>query len=545
MQPGGCFGRLPLLDAMPSSLGLLHDELTHIFGDIDWLIGEHTLFNFYCCGLPRSKFEAQKKNLIHKLKGPVRLCRHPLLFESCEQTNKHCPECEKEQLKEYGASFITLRSCFPFVNVCSVHGEVLKSMKKQLLLFDDYCQAPPNKYQIGKTMELARKIEECINNSLEHMDTHMDDIIRLLKDRGYIQENNRCQVALLRTHIAAHFEGAFSDKRLALLCSSPDLLDNAIRTLLRENRAVPPMYCVLFKMFLENAVSVHKPVKQSQQEASPEQAKKQWNTVYMTKKEMEELLDAHGSIAAVSKEVGINQTKLASACKLLRIRHVWRPKKVDEKTVEQIESAFRKGSTEAEISQMVGLALTTVYRVLETIPGIVGLRQSRREAGHEQDRVLYLKLREENPELTRNQLKERYKSLWQRLYRRDKEWLATNAPTPVTKTYHAHNPPPAELVEKFDFAVKAVAERCFNQDTHPINGSNYQLRKMSGVSEHAFNSVKAAKLLKLQRFTRDETNRKRMKLAAERSPTAMADSTLAKEAKLRTTTVARLRGKNR
>lgn len=529
---------------MPNSLGLLHDELTHIFGDIDWLIAEHTLFNFYCCGLPRSKFEVQKQNLIHKLNGPVRLCRHPLLFELCEQTNKQCPECEKEQRKEYGFSFITLRSCFPFVNVCSVHGEVMTSVRKQLLLFDDYCQAPPNKYQIGMTMELAKRIEDCVNTPLEEMDTHMDDIIHLLMDKGYIQENGRCQILLLITHIMSHFKGAFSDKRLALLCSSPGLLNVAVRNLLRKDRAVPPAYCVLFKMFLDNAASVHKPVKKNQLEATSEPSKKRWSTTFMTRVEMEELLEKYGSLAAVSKEVRISQTKLATVCKRLGIHRVWRPKKVDEEKTERIKFEFMKGKTEWEITEIVNLSLTTVYRVLESIPNINRLRKEREETGYEQDRVLYLKLRDENPAFTRNQLKLQYSNLWQRLYRRDKDWLAANAPPLAAKKYNAHKPPPPELLESLDVATKDVAEQCFNHDTLPINGSNYQIRQMTGVSEHAFNSLVAANLVEPGRYTRDETNRKRINLAAERSPTAIADSTLAREANLRPATVASLRDKN-
>lgn len=530
---------------MPNSLGLLHDELTHIFGDIDWLIGEHTLFNFYCCGLPRSKFEAQKQNLIHKLDGPVRLCRHPLLFESCEQTNKQCPECEKEQLKEYGASFITLRSCFPFVNVCAVHGEVLKSVRKQLLLFDDYCQAVPNKYQIGKTMELARKIEECVNTSSENRDTHMDDIIHLLVDRGYIQENGRCQVELLKTHVSSHFKGAFSDERLVLLCSSHDLLDNAIRNLLRKDRAVPPTYCVLFKMFLENAAPMHKPVKKNQLEVSPEPPKKLWSSIYMTQKQMKELLDTHGSLAAVSKEVGINPNSLASTCKRLGIRRVWRPKKVDEELAKQIKASFIGGKTECEVADMHNVSITTAYRVVDTIPNITGLRSQRKNSGHEADRCIYLRLRDEHPDLNRNQLKKQYSKLWQRLYRRDKNWLAANAPPLATRTYNPHKQPPAKLLENLSAATEDVAEQCFNQDSFPINGSKHQLRQMTGVSEYVFDTVMAKKLISPQRHTRDETNRKRIKLAEERSPTSIADSTLAKEANLRPTTVAPLRNKNR
>lgn len=358
---------------MPSSLGLLHDELTHIFGDIDWLIGEHTLYRFYCCGLPRNKFEAQRQNLIERRPGPVRLCRHPLLFESCEQMNKQCPVCAEEQLKEYGRSFITLHSCFPFVNVCGTHGVVMKSMRRQLLLFDDYCQAPPNKYQIGMTMELAKKIEACVDTSLADMDTHKDDILRLMEETGYIQENGRCQVELLKTDIAARFKGAFSDERLALLCSTPELLDNMIRSLLRKDRAVPPTYCVLLKMFLEDAGPVHKPVKSRLREAT-KPIKVSFSTAFTTKAEVEELLNTYGSIAEVSRVNGVSQNQMAIVCKRYKISHTWRPKHVTPDVTAKVQDAFIRGKTERELVAMFNLSLTTIYRLVELIGDISTIR---------------------------------------------------------------------------------------------------------------------------------------------------------------------------
>lgn len=529
---------------MPSSLGLLHEELTHIFGDINWLIGEHTLYRFYCCGLPREKFEVQRRNLIERLPGPVRLCRHPLLFESSEQANKQCPECAEQQLKEYGTSFITLHSCFPFVNICGTHGEEMKSMRKQLLLFDDYCQAPPNKYQISMTKKLAKRIEACVDTPLEDMDTHMDDIIRLMKERGYIQENGRCQVDRLKADVEARFKGAFSDERLALLCSSPEMLDCMIRNLLREDRAVPPIYCVLLKMFLEDAVPVHKPVKSALKTAvQPSNIRSALNV--MTKDEMEHLLVMHGSISEAAKQTGISKSKLTTICKRHAITRTWRPKNVSQDVAKKIQTAFIKGKTERELTAVFDLSLTTVYRVVELIGNISYIRLERKDAQHLADKEMYLQLREENPQLSRNDLKNHFPALWGRLYRHDKKWLALNSPPVLERKHHPHGPPPKALVEKLDAAVKDVADRLYNHETHPINGSPYQIRKNVGLSEHAFDSMTAAKLVVPQRYTRTETNNKRIELATQRNPAAKTDSTIARKANLRPTTVTPLLDKHR
>jgi len=90
-QPGG--------DGMPGHLGDFIRIVGDTYGDIDTFIDKHTEFNFYCCGLPKSRFGAQRARLVSFHRGPVRLCRLPLLLGTCNSTFLECPECVDAQKK--------------------------------------------------------------------------------------------------------------------------------------------------------------------------------------------------------------------------------------------------------------------------------------------------------------------------------------------------------------------------------------------------------------------------------------------------------------
>ncbi|AKZ64648.1 hypothetical protein F506_20100 [Herbaspirillum hiltneri N3] len=91
--------RQPGLDGMPSHLGEFQRVFGDTYGDIDTFIENHTEFNFYCCGLRKEKITSQRVRLISMHRGPVRLCRLPLLLGTCDGTYLECPECTEAQKK--------------------------------------------------------------------------------------------------------------------------------------------------------------------------------------------------------------------------------------------------------------------------------------------------------------------------------------------------------------------------------------------------------------------------------------------------------------
>src|SRR4051794_10574716 len=144
------------LDCMPSCLEEFHSSIGHLFCDIDTLLARHTHYHYYCRGLPADKKEEQRRRLLGKVAGPVRLCRLPVLFTPSEGEYMVCPECRIQTVKSYGFEFVHRSSVAPFVSVCSLHGRPLETSAKQGLLFDQMCRSAATSYQLSRAFEFAR-----------------------------------------------------------------------------------------------------------------------------------------------------------------------------------------------------------------------------------------------------------------------------------------------------------------------------------------------------------------------------------------------------
>lgn len=530
--------RRPSLDGMPSSLGKFHEELGHVYGDIDMLIDKHTEYNFICCGLPRGRFAAQRARLIEMHRGPVRLCRLPLLFNKSENSYLQCPECLEQQKKEFGFSFIHRRTGAPFVNVCPVHGLVLRPNSTQLPFFDAQCQTQPNNYQIRMTMELAKRIDQCMETPAEKSKYHKDDLIQLLRNSGWISRDERFHAKEFKSAFSEFFSGAFADDRLVIMCQSEKHVENAIRALLRADKALHPEWCVLFKWFAEE--HAHPNLTQSITSQPVAFARKRAASPVMVplRETIEVELAKHRTLHATAREMNISASLLSTLCKRHGINVKRRPKILTEHLSNQIRKALKDGMPPAKVAEKFGISVSSSYRQLAALEDVPLPNEKARSARIETDKEEWLQVIHANPDESRNALRKLHSALWMRLYRQAKDWLEANQPSLRSRASGVNARPPRKLLENFNCAVANAVEMCTAPDKQRINISQYRLVKLAGVTPYALQSCEANGSVEKREERRDDFVSARIaRIASKVGRPINKPSVIAKKAGLRTETV--------
>jgi hypothetical protein len=507
--------RRPGLDGMPSSLGLFHEEIGHLYGSIDTLIDKHTEYHFYCCGLPRGKFASQRARLIEMHQGPVRLCRLPLLFSVSENTYLQCPECAEQQKKEFGFAFIHRRMGAPFVNVCSVHGIPLRPDRGQLPLFDARCQSKPTNYQIQMTRELGKRIEYCMETPVEKSKHHKNDVVQLLKVSGWIGANERMHASEFQKEFSNFFAGAFSDARLDIMCQSETHVLNALRALLGNEKALHPEWCVLFTWFAEEQ-HFNSPKRRTPDSAESLRKRISSPNETPSHETVAAAFAEHRTLDAAAKVLGISTVLLSSLCKRYDIAVKWRPKKLDKELSNQVKEAFNNGKSAAEVAKKCGIAVVTAYRQRAAFKDVPLPSEKAKADRTEADKKAWLQLIQENPGAGRTALRDLDPRLYMRLYRSSKAWFDANQPPLCPVTNGARALPPERLVCNLNNAVADADEFCTAPEHSRINKSRFRLRELTRVTDHALRKCLEKGLVEQREETRREFTLARIARIAQR-----------------------------
>jgi predicted DNA-binding protein YlxM (UPF0122 family) len=529
--------RKPGLDGMPSFLGKFHEEVGHLYGDIDTLIDKHTEYNFFCCGLPRSRFAEQRARLIEMHRGPVRLARLPLLFSQTEASYLQCSECEEQQKKEFGFAFVHRRTAAPFVNVCPLHGLELRPKMGHPLLFDGQCQSRLSTHQRNMTIELGRRIEQCMETPALESQYHKDDLLLLMKDANWIGCDQRFHVTAFVKSFTSFFNGAFGDARLSLMCQSEKRVETAVRALTRADKALHPEWCVLFRWFVEEQSFSMSPRTADANVGSPLCRRTISSKLVPLRGEIEVELAKTRNLRATAKAMGLSVPLLTAYCKRYGINIYWRPKVLTEQRASEIEKALKEGLHPNEVANEFNISATSVYRQIAAsgLPLPSAKEKSLRTVA---DKAKWLKVVQENPNASRHALRRMQPALWMRLYRNEGAWLEDTLPAPLPPSPAPRARPPEQLSCKLNAALSEAAELCTSEQRKRMHMSSYRLQNLTGVTPYALKRCENdGSVDKHEESCADFAKARISRLSKAVGRPLKSVSVIAKEAGLRTETV--------
>lgn len=243
----------PSFDGMPRNFWEFYREIGHLYGEMDHLIDRHTELNFYCCGIPDYRFQEQRERLVKNTLGQVRMCRTPVIFNVWEGVRFQCPDCEREQRKTYGFTFVHRRTNVTFVDVCAAHGSRLRLCGGDGCIYKSVFRMEfmPTQHQRARSQEFARRINDCLETEPAQSRYHKDAVVKTLGASGWMDDAGRPHLEDFLDTFSLYFAGTFGDDRLNLLVRASDYVRVALWSLIRRGRSVHPIWCILFSWFAE------------------------------------------------------------------------------------------------------------------------------------------------------------------------------------------------------------------------------------------------------------------------------------------------------
>jgi hypothetical protein len=516
---------------MPSCLAEFYSSIGHLYCSVETLLGRHTHLDYYCRGLPQNRIDEQRKRVLGKLPGPVRLCRLPVLFTPSEGEYLVCADCRRAASTQYPFEYVHRNHVAPFVTVCGLHGRPLESPGAQGLLFDQLCRASPTRNQLLHAIEFAKRTADCIDDGLFGMRYRKDDVRSALAGAGWIAESGRVHLAQLIDEFQLFFVSSFSDERLSLLIRSRESVERALRALMRPDRAVHPAWCILFAWFAQECSHWQCT---STTRARPHVALPDDHVI-------RELLEQHGSLNRAARAVGVDPHRLSLRCRIVGIPFVPRVRVIDEHQLHAMTSLLRKGGRPDEIARTMRVSIATVYRVLAASPD---LQSPARQAVDKRVTVAkrhWLSLCRRVPTAGVTNLRAKAPAAYAQLRRNAPSWLSNHSPRAQRSPRHAGATRCVELVRTLSLAANLAAADCHQSNRPPLRRSRCRLQRMLGISEYALESSEGTAMSASLLESRDRAITNRVDWAGRRLATGVASPAwrLGKVAGLRSATVER------
>ncbi|WP_407642550.1 TnsD family Tn7-like transposition protein [Caballeronia arvi] len=516
---------------MPSSLRAFHSSIGHLYCSVETLLGRHTHFDYYCRGLPQNRLGEQRARLLGKLPGPVRLCRLPVLFTPSEGEYLICADCRRAAADRYPFEYVHRNHVAPFVTVCALHGGPLESPSRQGLLFDQLCRSSPTRHQLLYAIEFAGRTADCVDDGLFGVSYQKDNVVNALTEAGWIAECGRIHLIRLIEEFQLFFASSFSDERLSMLLSSHGNVESALRALTRPDRALHPVWCILFAWFAQEC--------SHWQRTATNRTRRP--TAFPEDRIIRELLEKHGSLTRVAREVGVDPHRLSLRCRVAAISVVTRARRVDESQLQTMRSLLREGGRPDDVAQTMRVSVSTVYRVLAASPD---LQSPRSRAVNNRVVVAkrhWLSLCRRAPNAGVTNLRAKAPAAYAQLRRNAPSWLSTHSPRAQRTARRSGAKAPVELTRTLSLAAGLAATDCSRVDRPPLRRSRYRLQQKLGISEYALASTEVAAMSTSSLESRDQAIANRVDWAGRRLAAGLASPPwrLGKVANLRSATVER------
>jgi len=498
--------RLPGLDSMPSGLGDFHKVIGHLYGDLQFLLARHTALEFFCCGLPFERISAQRDRVINVCHGPVRLTWLPVLLNVSERAYLQCSECEKEQQRKFGFTFVHRRTGAPFVSACPIHQCVLRPAATQGLLFDSFCRSAPTSYQRLQAVEFAQRVEECMEGRAASSRYHKDKVAQHLSEGGWTSDKGRVYLQELLESFPLFFSGAFTDARLNLLVQSSKYVGAAVRNLMRKDRGIHPVWCVLFSWFADDCHRSSRTVVRT-----PGQRR-----VAPSADDIRAHLAGQATLTAAAKEMGLGTSQLSQLCRRYNINVSRRPKWIDESIYTDIVAALEQGLSPRDITKRFRVSQPTVYRILAGRPQIEMTKRrttAQRTAAEKENWLAVLKL---NPEASLTALRSLRPTTYGYLRRHEPRWLREHGRANRLVQKRRRGESPTLLMNLLVDALSKVPTQRKESGWMPVRKSMYRMRSATGVSEYALATSVSKSFNAVQEESRHGFVRRRVEWARSR-----------------------------
>lgn len=243
----------PLIYTMPCRLEEFCYLTQNAYGMPNDVLREHTLFNFFCCGLTPNLRIRLHNQLTSGTRSRTCAPRMSVFLECGNRFGLDCPECTRETQRQIGRRVSLCQFCIPFVTRCPLH-------QCKLVLVDEcskmeiLARSQSTRESTANSLRFA-EIGRYFSLIVSDMNCRAT-LIEMLKAKGYTNAAGHASLAKLCRDFCAFFSDGFEDRRLTILIERRTIPESVIRQLGREERAVHPVFMMLMHWFLTDSQGI-------------------------------------------------------------------------------------------------------------------------------------------------------------------------------------------------------------------------------------------------------------------------------------------------
>lgn len=462
---------------LPSKIGGLVERLPITSQiTVEQLIMEHTLFPFYSAFLPAGQADAVFRSMVEGIGNEI-YSRLGIMGSSVRRNKliRYCKECLSRDIEIYGESYWHRMHQIPGLDVCVEHGIHLLDSEihihgenKYKFIAADEWNSPLNcvaketqSSDIVKYQLLSDSAKMLLRNRYPNraFDWFEQFYWNKLKELGYSSVLGH---KVDQDRLYVDFISYFGEEFLERLQSGIHTKNNWLKQLTRKHqRTFHPLRHLLFLQFLNSTPDdmflyndFYKPFGngpwQCLNPAADHYERYVINEVALTVKDRIAIGTYHCSCGFVYT------LRAGEDVKKIRVKQfglTW---------VEECKRLVDSGMSVKAIGRRLGVSVQTIKKYLEKADGREEVElQLVGEIQRNEDRVEWVAMQKKYPFLSRTELRELNPTLFNRLYRSDRQWLELESPSKVSKRV---TPKPRvnwekrdqELLEKIKRAVVAI-----------------------------------------------------------------------------------------
>jgi hypothetical protein len=232
----------PLVGSLPCRASLFFQATEGAYGAPERILSELSLTPLYLRGMCSAMQRRAVEQLVDGTHFRTCIPRLQPFIECGNRYGLQCPECARLAHETYGRRISYCCHCISFVTRCPLHECELYS--------DDECSSLESLLSVRHETCAVRnalryaRVAHALAFDCPHEPVRAA-LSRRLQDKGFITEPRRFRVAELRDAFNKLFSGGFEDVRLNELIRREDIVQNCVRALTRDERAMHPVFLVL------------------------------------------------------------------------------------------------------------------------------------------------------------------------------------------------------------------------------------------------------------------------------------------------------------
>ncbi|WP_057767779.1 TnsD family Tn7-like transposition protein [Cytobacillus praedii] len=441
---------------LPCSLERLYKNIQHFtpLEPKEW-IKKHTFYNYYTAFAStkiretvfNSMLYGESNNALHMLTGNMASTVKDI------QYFRYCPTCVYENIKLYGEPYLHTVHQTPSSFICPVHKEILcntsisfrgfnKHEFKALKLSNCTGIKIINNFD-EKVLNLLLLVSEKSKKLIEEDLSFIPDVLLnqykyLLNKKELITPNGNVR----QKDLAEQFLNFFGEKFLQLLQShiGTDHESCWLKTITRKHRKTfHPVRHILLIAFLGETFASINSLKEIVEDSTMQfgkgpfpclnKAAPHYKEVIINKINVTRCNKTKFPIGTFTCNCGFVYTRRGPDRQGLNRFKIGRVKQFGDIWIEKLNQMIGVGSySYREIGKMLNVDTQTVIKYSK-IQMDINKTEETPNKNHRDYRTSWLKLRNEYPELSKTELREKNPSVYMWLYRNDRDWLNTNSPS--------------------------------------------------------------------------------------------------------------------